>query len=61
MEELREKSDTESFEDEKEKLLNVTKALESDRLSAQVKIMKADAKIKEEEVRATIARYENQL
>jgi hypothetical protein len=32
LEELREKSDSESFDDEKEKVLNVKKAMEADQL-----------------------------
>ena len=52
LEELREKSDSESFDDDKEKLLNVQKAgrgkaLEADRLKTQVKNMQEEAKLKE--------------
>ena len=61
VEELREKSDSESFEDDKEKLLNVQKALEADRLKTQVKNMQAEAKLKEEETRTNLDRLENQL
>ena len=61
VEELREKSDSESFEDDKEKLLNVQKALEADRLKTQVKNMQAEARLKEEESRTNLDRLENQL
>lgn len=37
LDELRDKSDSESFDDEKEKLLNVKKAMEADQLKEQVK------------------------
>lgn len=40
IEQLRDKSDSESFDDEKEKILNVEKALEADRLKAKVRNMK---------------------
>lgn len=39
VDELREKSDSESFDDEKQKILNVEKALEADRLRERVKNM----------------------
>ena len=42
IEELREKSDSESFEDEKEKLLNVEKALELGRVKENLKNLKLD-------------------
>ena len=42
LEELRDKSDSESFDDEKEKLLNVEKALEADRLKERLKHFKAE-------------------
>ena len=37
LEELKEKSDSESFDDEKEKLLNVKKAMQVDKLKEDVK------------------------
>ena len=50
MEELREKSDSESFDDEKEKFLNVKKAMEADQLKEQIKNLKAEVKLKEQEM-----------
>ena len=50
MEELREKSDSESFDDEKEKVLNVKKAMEADQLKEQIKNLKAEVKQKEQEM-----------
>lgn len=49
IEELREKSDSESFEDEKEKLLNVEKALELGRVKENLKNLKLDLQAKEDE------------
>ena len=37
LDELRDKSDSESFDDEKEKLLNVTKAIEADQMRETIK------------------------
>ena len=45
LEELREKSDSESFDDEKEKLLNVKKAREAEMLTETVKNLTNDIKI----------------
>ena len=42
MEELKDKSDSESFDDEKEKLLNVEKAMEADRLKERLKNLRGD-------------------
>lgn len=44
LEELRDKSDSESFEDEKEKLLNVQKAMETEQLREQVKNLRQEIK-----------------
>ena len=46
IEELRDKSDSESFEDEKENLLNVEKAMKVDQLESRLKIMQSEAKEK---------------
>lgn len=61
IEELRDKSDTESFDDEKEKLLNVEKALEGDRLKEQLKIIKSEMKGKDEEVKQNMTRLEGSI
>jgi hypothetical protein len=45
--ELRDKTDSESFDDEKEKILNVEKALEADRLKERVKNLTVEIKTKE--------------
>ena len=39
MEELRDKSDSESFDDEKERLLNVKKAMKAEQLQAEVQLL----------------------
>lgn len=49
MNELREKSDSESFDDEKERILNTQKALEAEQLRAKVRSMTAEIKTKDEE------------
>ena len=48
VEQLREKSDSESFEDEKKNALNVEKALAADRMKVRIENMKAEMKITEE-------------
>ena len=52
LDELKDKSDSESFDDEKERILNVEKALELDRLKARVSNMKTENKIYEENTTA---------
>ena len=42
LEELKDKSDSESFDDEKEKILNVKKAMEADQLKERNKVLKAE-------------------
>ena len=61
IEELQEKSDSESFDDEKERILNVEKALESNRLKEKVKNLQTESKIKEEKTTAEIKRLEEGL
>ena len=61
VEELREKSDSESFEDEKENVLNVEKALEVDRMKVRIENMKAEMKITEEQTVNNIHRLESSL
>jgi len=46
MEELKDKSDSESFDDEKEKLDNIRKGLKSDQFEEQVKNLVNDQKVK---------------
>ena len=46
MEELKEKSDSESFDDEKEKLENIRKGLKADQLEETVKNLINDQKVK---------------
>ena len=40
MDELRDKSDSESFDDEKERIMNVQKAIESEQLKEKLKTLK---------------------
>ena len=61
MEELKEKSDSESFDDEKEKLENIRKGLKSDQLEEQVKNLVNDAKVKQLEFESNIKRIESSL
>ena len=58
LEELREKSDEESFDDEKERILNVKKAMESEQLKEQVKSLKAELKSKKLESSSNFERIE---
>jgi hypothetical protein len=58
---LRDKSDSESFDDEKEKLLNVEKALEADRLKERVRNLNNDMKILEDETKSNISRMDGSL
>jgi len=61
IEELKDKSDSESFDDEKERILNVEKALELDRLKAKLANIKNEQKIVEEETKSTMKRLEQGL
>jgi len=61
LEELRDKSDSESFDDEKEKLLNVEKALEADRLKERLKNLKIEVAQKDEELKSNLQRLNNSL
>ena len=58
LDELREKSDSESFDDEKERIMNVQKALEADQLKERLKNLKNDLLIKENEFRVNVKRVE---
>ena len=61
LEELREKSDSESFDDEKEKLLNVSKAMEADQLKERIKNMTAESEVVRNDFKVNMARLENNL
>ena len=61
LEELKDKSDSESFDDEKEKLLNVKKAMESDQLKEQIKNLQSDMKTRELETVTNQKRIESNL
>ena len=61
MEKLRENSDEESFEDEKEAALNTEKALLVDQMKEKVKNLQTDLKLRDSESKATVERYEAQL
>ena len=45
LDELREKSDSESFDDEKQRILNVKKAMEADQLKEKLKNLNQEMKI----------------
>lgn len=60
-EELREKSDSESFDDEKEKILNVEKALKADIMKGQIETLKVEAKSKKAEYDANLLRLQQSL
>lgn len=61
LEELKDKSDSESFDDEKEKLLNVKKAMEADQLKEELKNLKLDMKSRELEYLTNLKRIESNL
>ena len=61
IEELREKSDSESFDDEKERVLNVKKALEAQQLGEDVKNLKNEIKQKELEFAQNFERMKSNL
>ena len=48
LDELREKSDSESFDDEKQRILNVKKAMEADQLKEKLKNLNQEMKIQNE-------------
>ena len=58
LEALKEKSDSESFDDDKEKLLNVKKARESEQLAEKILNLENDIKIKDLENKSNILRLE---
>ena len=58
---MREKSDSESFDDEKQKILNVKKAMETDQLKEKLKNLNQELKIQEEEALSHLKRVENNL
>jgi hypothetical protein len=58
MEELKEKSDSESFDDEREKLLNIRKAREAELLGEKVKNLENDLKMKDLEHSQNLKRLE---
>ena len=58
LDELREKSDSESFDDEKEKILNVKKAKENDQLKGKLKNLAQEMKINQGEAQENLKRVE---
>lgn len=54
--ELKEKSDSESFDDEKEKLLNVKKANQLDKLKEEVKNLELELKQAKQDGEANVTR-----
>ena len=61
VEELRDKSDSESWDDEKERVLNVEKALKADILKGQIDVLNAEAKGKKAEYDANLLRMQQSL
>ena len=61
IEELRDKSDSESFEDEKERLLNMDKALMADQLKKEIPLLKAEIETLKTNSDSNIAKLKNQL
>ena len=61
LDELREKSDSESFDDEKTRLLNVQKALEGEQLKKRLASLQAEVQIKAEDAKQNLARLEGNL
>lgn len=60
-EELRDKSDSESFDDEKERLLNIKKANEADQLRNEVKNLNAEIETLKLDSKSNLYRIQNQL
>jgi len=60
-EELRDKSDSESFDDEKERLLNIKKANEADQLRNEVKNLNAEIETLKLDSKSNLHRIQNQL
>lgn len=61
IEELRDKSDSESFDDEKERILNVKKALEADQLRVKVKNLEAEINELEKNHQVNVSKIEGSL
>ena len=61
MEELKDKTDSESFDDEKEKLLNVKKAMQLDTLKEEVKNLELELKQLRADSNSNIARLQSNL
>lgn len=61
MDELKENSDSESFDDEMEKILNMEKALEVDRMKSKIKILESEAAKLKFETRFNNKRFEDNL
>ena len=61
LEELKDKSDSESFDDEKEKLLNVKKAMQLDKLKEEVKNLELELKQLKFDNDANISRLQSNL
>lgn len=61
MEELKDKTDSESFDDEKEKLLNVKKAMQLDKLKEEVKNLELELKQLKTDSNSNIARLQSNL
>lgn len=56
LDELREKSDSESYEDEEKHMLNVSKAMQTDQLKEKIKIMQCEITIKEHDFEMNMKR-----
>jgi len=61
IDELREKSDSESFDDEKEKLLNIKKAREAEMLMEKLKNAEVQLKLNKSDNEASLKRIEDNL
>ena len=61
MDELRDKSDSESFDDEKTRILNVQKALEGEQLKKRLASLQAEIQIKGEDAKQNLSRLEGNL
>ena len=61
IEELKEKSDSESFDDEKEKLLNMKKAREAEMLTEKIKNLEVQIKLNQSDAKASMKRIEDNL
>jgi hypothetical protein len=61
LDELKEKSESEDFEEEKKKLLNVEVGVDVESLKSKIKQLNVEMKIKQQEFQTNIARLENNI